>query len=128
MDLLLNTNLISPDYHDIVWNNGPLTKEYTTQPFVQTVSQRLKIRLLTFQNEWFMDTQYGVPYWQRILGRKASKSSTDLIFQQQILLEEGVKEIISFSSTFQNRVYSLTFQARVVSGEITPPISISPIN
>lgn len=124
MDLLLNTQT-----HDIVWNNGPLTREYTTQPFTQTVAQRLKIRLLTMEPEWFADTTYGVPYLSRILGiKQVSKSAVDLIFQTAILEEEGVKEIVSFKSTFQNRQYSLTFQVKVVTGEVTAPISVQPIN
>lgn len=113
---------------DIIWRNGPLLKIDTTQPLTETVGQRLKIRLLSFQNEWFMDTTYGVPWWQRLLGvKQTSKAAADLIFQQQILLEPGVKEITSFESTFVNRKYSLTFQVRVVTGEITAPIIISPI-
>jgi len=121
--------LLDSQTHDIVWNNGPLIKEYTTQPFTQTVGQRLKIRLLTFQNEWFIDTTYGVPFWQRILGiKQTSKSAVDLIFQQKILEEQGVKEIVSFNSTFVNRKYSLTFQVKVVDGTITAPISVNPIN
>ena len=119
MDFLLSSE------HDIVWNNGPLTQEFTTQPFTQTVGQRLKIRLLTFRNEWFLDTEYGVPYWQQILGFKNKKETVDQIFQQEILKENGVKELISFDSTFENRVYSLTFQVRVVSGEVSQPISIT---
>lgn len=121
MDFLLS------EQHDIVWTNGPLTKEFTTQPFTQTVSQRLKIRLLTFRNEWFLDTNYGVPWFQEILGKKPSKSKVDQILQQQILLENGVKEIVSFSSTLINRQYSLKFQVRVISGEVTAPILISPV-
>ena len=124
LDFLLNT--LS---HDIVWNNGPLTKDFTTQPFTQTVAQRLKIRLLNFQGEWFTDTTYGVPYFSRVLGiKQTSKAAVDLIFQQKILEEEGVKEIVSFSSTFQNRQYSLTFQVKVVNGEVTAPISVQPTN
>lgn len=123
MDLLLNE-----ETHDLVWNNGALTKEFTTQPFTQNVSQRLKIRLLTFRNEWFLDTNYGVPWFQEILGKKPSKSKVDQILQQQILEESGVKEIVSFNSTFQNRQYSLSFSVKVVTGEITSPIIVNPIN
>lgn len=124
IDFLLNSQT-----HDIVWNNGPLTKDYTTQPYTQTVGQRLKIRLLTFMGEWFLDTTYGVPYWQRLLGiKQTSKSAIDLIFQQQILAEPGVKEIVSFGSTFQNRQYSLNFRVKVVTGEITSPIIVNPVN
>lgn len=123
MDLLL-----SPE-HDILWNNGPLTKEYTTQPYTQTVAQRLKIRLLTFSGEWFWDTSYGVPWYQRLLGQKqTSKSAIDLIFSQKILEEPGVKEIVTFNSTFSNRIYSLTFSVRVVDGSVTDTISINPTN
>jgi len=76
-----------------------------------------------------MDTTYGVPYWQRILGiKQSSKSAVDLIFQQKILEEPGVKEIVSFDSTFVNRQYSLSFKVRVVTGEITSPIVINPVN
>lgn len=124
MDLLLD-----PVLHDIVWNNGALTKEFTTQPFTQTVAQRLKIRLLTFAGEYFWDTSYGVPWYQRLLGRKqSSKSAIDLIFNQKILEEVGVKEIITFDSTFVNRVYSLTFSVRVVDGSVTQPITVNPVN
>lgn len=124
MDLLLDTQT-----HDIVWNNGPLIREYTTQPFTQTVAQRLKIRLLSFYGEWFADTTYGVMYWERILGvKQTSKAAVDLLFQQAILKEEGVKEIVSFDSTFRNRQYSLVFQVKVVNGEITQPISVQPTN
>lgn len=118
---------LGPDW-DIIWRNGPLLEIDTTQPLTETVGQRLKIRLLTFLGEWFMDTTYGVPWWQRLLGvKQTSKAAADLIFQQQILLEPGVKEIVSFESTFINRKYSLTFKVRVVTGEVTAPIIISPI-
>lgn len=120
--------LLGPD-HDIVWNNGALTKEFTTQPLTQTVGQRLKIRLLSFQGEWFINTVYGVPYFSRLLGvKQTSKAAADLIFQSQILAEQGVKEIVSFNSSFVNRQYSLTFRVRVETGEVTAPIVINPLN
>lgn len=121
MDLLMDY-----DKGDLIFVNGPLTKEYTTQPFVQVVQQRLYILLYTFMEEWFMDTTYGIPYWQRILGKKPSKSAVDLILQQKILAENGVKEIIAFSSTFVNRAYSANFKVRVSTGEETQTITISP--
>lgn len=121
MDLLLD-----PVEHDLVFHNGPLTAEFTTQPFTQVVSQRLKIRLLCFRGDWFMDTEYGVPYWQSILGKKVPKSRVDSILQQEILAERGVKEIVSFTSSFVNRQYSASFRVRVSNGEVTETITISP--
>lgn len=125
MDLLLNTNPLSPSYGDLTYRNGPLSRDLTTQARIEVVAQRLLIRLSTWREEWFLDTEYGVPYWN-ILGRKTSKSAVDLIFQQQILLEEGVREITSFQSTLSNREYRMTFRVRVNTGEITPDITITP--
>jgi len=119
MDLLLS------EEHDIVWVNGPLLKEQTTQTRVDVVAQRLLIRIKNFEGEWFLDTSYGVPYWD-FLGKKVKKSAVDLIFQREILLENGVKELTFFQSTFENRKYSLSFRVKVTTGEESGLITITP--
>lgn len=126
MDLLLDLNQISPSYGDLTWKNGPLTPDYTTQSRVDVVAQRLRIRLLTFREEWFLDTSYGVPYFQSILGHKIKKSAVDLIFQREILAENGVKELTFFESTFRNRQYSLAFRVKVATGDETETITLTP--
>lgn len=120
MDLLLDEN------RDIVWVNGPLLEEQTTQSRVDVVAQRLLILLKTFEGEWFLDTSYGIPYFQSILGRKTKKSAVDLIFQREILAENGVKELTFFESTIVNRQYSLTFRVKVTTGEESGLITITP--
>lgn len=105
MDLLLD-----PISHDVVFVNGDCP---VTQERVDVVAQRLKIRLLTFLSEWEFNTAYGVPYLQRILGKKIQKEDVDNIFREQILLEAGVAEILSFNSVLTTtRIYSLTFKVR----------------
>ena len=126
MDLLLDLDPLSPSYGDLTWKNGPLTPDYTTQNRVDIVAQRLRIRLLTFREEWFLDIGYGIPYFQRILGHKTKKSDVDLIFQREILLENGVKELTFFESTFENRKYSLSFRVKVTTGEESGLITITP--
>lgn len=128
MDIKLDLDPISPSFGDAVFINGPLTKEGITSPFTENVAQRLRIRLLTFEGEWFLDTTYGIPYWQRILGKKPTKSAIDQILQQEVLEEVGVKEIVSFTSSFSNRKYSASFKVRVVNGEVTDTININPVN
>lgn len=125
MDLLLDLDPLSPSYGDLTWKNGPLTPDYTTQSRVDVVAQRLLIRLSTWQSEWFLDTSYGVPYWS-ILGHKIKKSAVDLIFQREILAENGVKELTFFESTFENRKYSLSFRVKVTTGEESGLITITP--
>jgi len=125
MDLLLDLDPISSSYGDLTWKNGPLTPNYTTQSRVDVVAQRLLIRLRNFEGEWFLDTSYGVPYWS-ILGHKIKKSAVDLIFQREILAENGVKELTFFQSTFENRKYSLSFRVKVTTGEESGLITITP--
>lgn len=125
MDLLLDTDPLSPSYGDLTWKNGPLTHSYTTQSRVDVVAQRLLIRLRNFEGEWFLDTSYGVPYWS-ILGHKIKKSAVDLIFQREILAENGVKELTFFESTFENRKYTLSFRVKVTTGDETETITLTP--
>ena len=126
MDLLLDLNPLSPSYGDLTWKNGPLTPDYTTQSRVDIVAQRLRIRLLTWRPEWFLDTSYGVPYWD-FLGKKVKKSAVDLIFQREILAENGVKELTFFESSISGRSYSLTFRVKVTTGDETSNITITPV-
>jgi hypothetical protein len=114
---------------DLVWRNGPLLASDTTQTNVEVTGQRLLILLRTWMNEWFLDTTYGIPWEQRIIAKKqSSKASTDLILQQKVLSDAGVKEIVSWDSTFVNRKYTLTFQVKVVDGTVSGPIVVASLN
>jgi hypothetical protein len=89
------------------------------------VGQRLKIRLQTFQGEYDFNTGYGVPYFQRILGKKIRKQDVDNIFQQIILEEVGVLEILKFNSTLINKTYNLNFSVRDDKGAISSNIALN---
>lgn len=117
MDLKLD-----PFTHDLVFVNGETP---VTNTDFEVVAQRLKIRLLTFQGEYIFNILFGVPYFQRILGKKVRKTDVDTIFQQQILLEEGVVEILEFSSTLENGTYNLKFKVKNDKGRVSSPIEIS---
>jgi len=125
MDILLDNDVTSPSFGDSIWINGPLTTANITSDPATVVAQRLRIRLQTFLGEWFLNTGYGVPYWQRILGKKTSKTAIDRIFQEQILDERGVREISSFSSTFKNRQYDMSFRVRALDGSLSEVITIN---
>lgn len=90
----------------------------------EEIHQRLTIRLNTFLGEWFLDRNYGVPYFQQILGKGRKKATIDSILQDQILADGNVLEIVSFSSTTEGRKYSVEFRVKVVSGEIINPIPL----
>lgn len=120
MDLLMNRD---GKVHDLIFVNGECP---TTGDLIDVVTQRLYIRLRTFFGEWFLNVQYGVPWLEGILGQKVPKSRVDMILQEQILSETGVKQITEFNSTLDNlsRVYTCSFRVMIESGEQSQVITI----
>lgn len=111
MDLLLNRKT-----GDLVFVNGATP---TTEDYADVVAQRLYILLRTFQGEWYLNTEYGIPYIQSILGQKVNKNTVDRILQEKILAEVGVAEITMFTSQLSaSRQYSCSFRVRSKTGEI----------
>jgi hypothetical protein len=118
----MENNPASLSFGDLVFVNGqcPVTDENRL-----VVAQRLTIRLRTFLSEWFLDTSYGVPYWERILGKKTTKTVVDRILQTEILKVQGVLEITEFNSTLnRSREYSMSFRVRTNRNQETDLIII----
>lgn len=110
---------------DVVFYNAPMTSSQLACGTVDVVSQRLVMRLKTFKGEWFMDKEYGFPYFQKILGKKVSKDYIDKVYREEILKEVGVEAIITFKSNIcLQRRYSLRFSFRTVSGDVSDVISL----
>lgn len=102
MDILLDNSS-----HDALFVNGETP---VTQGIDEALKQRLKIKLLTFRGEWVLNTRYGTPYYQQILGKGRNKSVVDTIFRDLIREDEDVIRITEFSSTLsRDRRYSLSF-------------------
>ena len=104
---------------DAVFENGATPIVADTG---DNVAQRLYIMLRTFAGEWYLNTEHGIPYFQKILGKKTTKEAINLIFQQKILEEEGVQEIIEFSSSLDSgRTYSMRFKVRAADSVVIVP-------
>lgn len=108
---------IDLDSNDLLLVNGDLTIHSLKE---DSIAQQLKIRLQFFKGEWFLNTGFGMPFYQRILTKQITKNEVDNIFREEILSVEGVDLINFFESSFDNltREYSLSFEAVVDSGEI----------
>lgn len=83
----------------------------TTSPD-EALAQRLWIKLQFFKGEWFLDTEFGVPYYQEILGVKTRLNVIDAILQAAIIETGDVASINSFTSSLDaaNRTYKATFR------------------
>ncbi len=110
------------DSNDLILSNGDL--QLTTKRS-EICKQSLGITLKTWKGEWFLDTDFGVPYLQEIIGVARKKEIIDKIFLSYIAANEYVDSIKSYSSTEDKtgRYYSATYT--IICGEDTVTTSFS---
>lgn len=103
----------------------------TTSIGAEDLAQRLRIRLNTFQGEWFMDNTLGIDWWNRVMGKNRSKMAVDAIIQDSILKEPDALQIVSYTSSIStDRKFSCSFRVRTENGAISSAITfaLSPTN
>ena len=89
------------------------------------IQQRLYIRLKTFLGEWYLNTNYGVPYFQQILGKNKKKATVDAIIQSEVLEDTDVLELVEFNSQLTpDRVYSVNFKVKLSNTVGVVPVTI----
>ena len=60
-------------------------------------AQQIKIALLTFFGEWFMDTTIGVPYFEQVLIKSPEKAKIENVFRKKILDVANVKRVLAMN-------------------------------
>jgi len=98
LDIALTTS------HDL--DTGLLDLKLVDQ--AEQVRQQLVIKLKLWRGEWFLDTEFGTPYLQQILGKQLTLSGALAALRKSILEVEGVRQILSFSYSFSNSTRKLT--------------------
>jgi hypothetical protein len=123
------------DNSDIQIVGGKFILLETTQ---ESVRQRLQTKYRTSKGEWFLNTTYGIPYFdgvfggvttQGILGKNYSKSEIDAIFINETNIETDVIRITRFNSELNrlSRAYDVDLEVLTTDGLIRVVIpSISP--
>lgn len=109
--------------HDILLVDGDF--ELTTTED-ESLAQRLKVKLLTWQSEWYLDSTVGIPYIQSILGKNRSLQAIEAIFQDAILEEPEVLQLVSLNTSLNkvNRILTVTFNVRSASGDEIIPVEL----
>jgi hypothetical protein len=113
------TMKLDPLTHDLIVGNFQFTEISTT---AEDLSQRLKIKLLWFLGEWFLDETYGLPYFQEIFVKGVSLEKIDGRFRTAIARERGVSALLEYSSNYDRTLRLFTVEAKVktTNGEIVP--------
>lgn len=90
---------------------------------IDAVGQAIMTRLKLLLEEWWEDTQDGLPLWQSILGATGAKNTkiADSLIRARIIGTENVTGISSFTSTFNRDTRAYRFLAVVdtVYGKVT---------
>lgn len=108
---------LSAATHDLVIIDGDLLLIDNAE----RVAQQIKIQLKSFLGEWFLDTTYGMPYWERILVKNPNQSQIRNIFRQKILAVDDVTAVTSLSLAIDKRERALTvnYEAATAYGLVT---------
>lgn len=116
-DLALDLNT-----HDLLIENGELLVVDAADQLEQT----LKIRLQFFDSEWFLNVNNGLPFYSDILVKNPNIPNIDAIIKAEILDTDGVEELLSWDSVFDNaaRTYTIAFKVRTTYGESELNISL----
>jgi len=75
------------------------------------ILQRIGVRLRFFKDEWYLNSEHGLPYFQDILGTKnIDLNVVESLFRDQLLNIEGVREVteslIDYDPTDRKLLYS----------------------
>ncbi len=86
------------------------------------IAQHVRIRVRTFLGEWFLDESDGVPYHQRILGKKGVRPGVvQSELRKRIEGTPGVRAVTEISVTIdrKTRAAKAVWRASTDLGEIT---------
>lgn len=87
----------------------------------ETVAQAVETRLKLWLGEWFVDTKDGTPWNEKVLGKRLPGKNPDAALKQRILGTPGVKQITSYSSSFNGdtREFSVAAALDTIYGATT---------
>jgi hypothetical protein len=74
----------------------------------EAVGQHVRVRLMTYEGEWFLDNQVGVPWIRDIVGHQYDPIMAESVLKAEILDTDGVTDISSFSVRFDNSTRGLS--------------------
>lgn len=95
--------------HDILIKDG----DFLLIDNAERVAQQIKVKLLTFLGEWFLDTTWGVPYLEYILVKQPNQELIKQILSEQISSVDDVKSLNALELDYQVKVRTLIINYEV---------------
>ena len=95
--------------HDILIKDG----DFLLIDNAERVAQQIKVKLLTFLGEWFLDNTWGVPYLEYILVKQPNQDLIKQILSEQISSVDDVKSLNALELDYQVIVRTLIINYEV---------------
>lgn len=114
--------------HDLWFPLIEGTTRHTLLPIngADKVAQQIKITLLAFFGEWFLDVTFGVPYLEEILVKNPRMSAVETILRSHINAVPHVLRLETFSLEWNRstRLLQLNFVAITDYGPIEDSVKL----
>lgn len=84
------------------------------------VRQQILVKLKLWRGEWFLDTEFGTPWLQEVLGKQLSLSGVIAALQTSILEVNGTIRFQTFDYNFdrRERKLSVNFIVETIYGPV----------
>lgn len=83
----MSIDLMLDSAHDLALSRG---NDAVLVDGQKQIAQQIEITLLTFLGEWFLDTSFGVPYFESILVKAPNRAEIESIIRAKIRDVPGV--------------------------------------
>lgn len=97
---------LDPFTHDVSLSK---TNDLVLIDGAERIRQQIKVTLLTFFGEWFLDTTFGVPYLEIILIKNPRRAEIENVLRQKVRDVPGVSAVPSV----QIEIDAATRQGRI---------------
>lgn len=86
----------------------------------ERVKQQLLVKLRLWVGEWFLDTEFGTPYLELVLGKQITLAGAVAALKESIMAVDSVQSITTFNYNFdrQQRKLTIDFEANTPFGLI----------
>jgi len=112
---------IDKDTNDLVFSSDGFLSLTTD---AQALAQRLDIRLAMVRETYFLNLDFGVPYYTEIFRKGVTKLFLDSVYIDEIYSTPGVGAITSYKSTFDTKERSYSAKFTVTYNGATVEVSI----
>jgi hypothetical protein len=84
----------------------------------ERIAQQIKVTLLAFLGEWFLDVSFGIPYVESVLVKGPDRAQLEAIFRAKIADVPGVRTVrrIDLLIDHAGRTMAIDFEADTDAG------------